>query len=334
MKILILGAGSIGSLFGGYLACGGHEVTLVARTAHVNATRAHGLTVITPEGTSHSVPVTAWTQLPSQAPERSPAPETPETPETLETPETPAAWDLVIVAVKTYSLPALLHQYAWFFPETECPVALLQNGLGTEVHFTRQWPNAPLLRILTSNGALRRAPGTVVHTGRGETVVGPVSGSRDELEKTGRALCAALTDAGLTARFTPEVQAACWKKAFVNVGINAFGALTGLRNGQLLEIPLLRQTMADAVREAQTVAGVAGIPLEPGDPVEAMLEVARRTAQNKNSMLQDLEKGRPTEIQAINGHVSQLGREVNVPTPINDVLTALVTGREKSHAGK
>ena len=158
-----------------------------------------------------------------------------------------------------------------------------------------------------------------------ETVLGSVDRSaRDRLDVP----LDALTRAGLKARIVEDILVAQWNKMFTNVGINAATALTGLPNGALLEVPELKALVAAAVTEAAAVAAGAGIKTGV-DPVALTFRVIRDTAGNRSSTLQDIARGKRTEIDALNGQICELGRKYEVPTPVNDTLTALVKGLEK-----
>ena len=114
-----------------------------------------------------------------------------------------------------------------------------------------------------------------------------------------------------------------WAKLLINVGINAVTALTGIRNGQLLDLEQTRRLSREAVEEALAVAGTQGIAIE-GDPVEKVFSVAAATAANRSSMGQDVDHGRTTEIGAINGFIVRMAEQAGVPVPVNRALTALV----------
>ncbi|GAB4324353.1 MAG: 2-dehydropantoate 2-reductase [Promethearchaeota archaeon] len=303
MRVLVLGAGSVGSLLAAYLALGGHEVTAVGRKEHVGAVACGGLRLHGPDDSVRVVEnLDAWVRLDSSW---------------------SAEPDVVLVCVKTHANVALAEQYAWLF-ERNYPTFLVQNGMGNEEPYLSRFPGLPVGRMLTSNGALRPAPGEVVHTGLGLTEVGALTSNltRETVDE----LVAALDGSGLPAQVTGDVVSAGWKKLLVNVGINPFGALTGLRNGQLLQRPDLVTFMLRAVEEAERVARLVHPAFPEGDYGELVLDVARRTSNNKNSMLQDIEAGRPTEIQAINGHVVREGRRLGVDVPVNAMLVALVEG--------
>ncbi|GAF76047.1 unnamed protein product, partial [marine sediment metagenome] len=139
--------------------------------------------------------------------------------------------------------------------------------------------------------------------------------------------------AGIHTEISSNIMRALWSKVLVNVGINPLTALTGLRNGELLDHPEIRQVMKRAVEEAMMVAQSLGIEMEFDNPVEKVYEVAEATAANRSSMLQDVERGRKTEIDALNGAIVELGRRIGVDTPVNETLVAAVKGLESVRTG-
>ena len=114
-----------------------------------------------------------------------------------------------------------------------------------------------------------------------------------------------------------------WEKLMINVGINAITALTGIRNGSIAELEPARSLCRDAVEEAVAVAAAKGIRI-PEIIVEKVFSVARATAVNRSSMGQDVDRGKRTEIDAINGAIVAFGQEIGIPTPVNRTLTQLV----------
>jgi 2-dehydropantoate 2-reductase len=125
-------------------------------------------------------------------------------------------------------------------------------------------------------------------------------------------------------QFVPDIAKRVWEKVFVNVGINPFAAIARVPNGELLKDPQMRAAMEGAVEEAVAVAWEKKVDLSGIDPVGAMFDVAEKTVNNRNSMLQDIEKGKPTEIMFLNGKIAEWGTQLEVPTPINSTLTALI----------
>jgi 2-dehydropantoate 2-reductase len=118
----------------------------------------------------------------------------------------------------------------------------------------------------------------------------------------------------------------------VNVGINPLTALNGLRNGELLDHPDIMEIMRGAVEEALRVAEALGVDLGEGDHVERVFGVARATASNRSSMLQDIERGRRTEIDALNGAIVDSARRLGLDVPVNETLTAAVKGLEDARS--
>jgi 2-dehydropantoate 2-reductase len=169
-------------------------------------------------------------------------------------------------------------------------------------------------------------PGHVHHAGVGTTTVGGSAGT-DALAAQTAAL---LTEAGMRCEASPDIRADIWAKAVVNAGINPLTAITGLRNGALLEVPALRELLEATVREAQGIAEQAGIALPAGDLAERARIVCQLTAPNKSSMLQDIEQGRRTEVDSICGAVVAQARALGLRAPLNQALLALVKGVEAS----
>lgn len=292
-KIVVLGAGAVGSLFGAMLREGGFDVTLVSRNVeHVDAINMNGLVVKTPAdggGEEDSVTIKADTKLSGEP-------------------------DLIILAVKAYDVESALASVRDF----ACPVLCIQNGIGVEEIAAKVIGAERVVRGVTFMGATFAGPGCVVNAGIGETLIGRGKHSEKIAEVFSRS--------GLSTNVTDNITGVVWTKSLVNCGMNAFGALTGLRNGELAEVPGLIEAMIATVEEGAAVAEPCGVKIE--GPQEKLLDVAELTAKNKNSMLQDIERGKRTEIDFLNGAVSRIGKEKGVPTPLNDVLTALVKGLE------
>jgi 2-dehydropantoate 2-reductase len=137
-------------------------------------------------------------------------------------------------------------------------------------------------------------------------------------------LADALRAAGFIIETVPDPTALLWGKLVINAAINPLTALLGVLNGELLERPSARLLVQSIAREAAAVAEASGILLPYPDPVAAVEAVARRTATNRSSMLQDIQRRAPTEIDAICGAIVQVGEQVGVPTPVNQTLFYLI----------
>lgn len=302
MKIAIIGAGAMGSLFGGRLALAGEDVWLLdVWEEHVRIIGDKGLAITTAAGDLVARP-NATTK-----------------------PEDIGAADLVIVFVKSSASRAAAETAAALLgPDTA--VLTLQNGYGNAEAIAGVVGAARVIAGTTAQGATLLGPGRIMHGGSGDTHIGELGGGiTDRLEK----VAACLTRAGIRTVADDNVASLIWGKLVVNVGINALTAITGLTNGELADHEETRQVLAMAVEEAVRVADAAGVKLPYDNAVEKVLDVAVATAQNRSSMLQDLSGGRRTEIDAINGALVREGERVGVATPVNRVLTLLIKALEK-----
>ena len=143
---------------------------------------------------------------------------------------------------------------------------------------------------------------------------------------------ALLTDSGFHLESVPNVQSLIWSKLVINAAINPLTAFLDIPNGDLLKIPEAKKMMGALARETASLASAKNIPLSFENPVEAAEEIARKTASNISSMLQDLRSGAPTEVDAICGQITQIGAALGVATPLNKFCAELV--RAKVNRGK
>lgn len=298
MRVVVLGAGAMGSLLGAALAKR-HDVTLVGRRPHVDVVNARGLAV---EGQTEGVARLRAVARAADAP----------------------APDLILLTTKAYHTRAALSDAVRLLgPDTA--VLTLQNGLGNveaileRVHASRVFAGA------TTHGVTLVEPGRIRHAGTGYTILGPIDAGR---AAEAQRIAAELTACGIEATATDNVDGELWAKVIVNAGINPVAAVTGLANGYLLKVPELTRLLEAASGEGVSVAVALGVRLPQDDLVERTKRVAERTAANKCSMLQDLERGRPTEIDAICGEIVRRGESAGMDVPVNRALRALVKGIE------
>ena len=301
MKIAVIGAGAMGSLFGAYLAKAGAAVTVVdVWPEHVAAIRGQGLTLSEAAG-DEVVRLDAALGTGGLEPV-----------------------DLVILFVKSAATRfAALDAAALLRPGGR--VLTLQNGLGNAEVIAEIVGAERVLAGTTAQGATLLGPGQIRHGGSGETHIGRLFGEVDEFCHEVARL---LTNAGLPTVVEPDVRSLIWGKLIINTGINALTALLRLRNGQLAELDETRQLLALAVEEAVQVARAAGVRLPYENPLDKVLAVAVATGQNQSSMLQDVLRGSPTEIAVINGAIVREGERLGVATPVNRTLTLLVQALE------
>jgi 2-dehydropantoate 2-reductase len=233
--------------------------------------------------------------------------------------------DLVIVFVKSYHTREAMGGALSLLGD-ETAIFTVQNGLGNVEQLSEIAGEKRIIAGTSGFGATMIGPGHIRHAGTGATTLGELSGERTPRIE---ALAAVFTRAGLHPLLSDNLQGILWGKLLVNVGINPITALARVKNGQILEIPALTSLMERAVGEALEVSRRRGVHLVPeGDPLEHVKEVMRNTRENISSMRQDVERGRRTEIDFINGAVVREGAALGVPTPVNFVLTSLVQGLE------
>lgn len=269
MKILVFGAGSLGSLIGGLLARE-HDVTLVGREPHVTAIRENGLAV---EGNAEAeVTPEAQTAVPENT-----------------------VVDLAVVTVKSFDTTTAAQSLTTCGPHA---VLSLQNGLGNETVLSEHLDG--VLAGTCTYGATCE-PGRVRCTGEGEIVLGPPAGGRSE--HTDR-VASAFTAAGLVTTVAEDMPRRLWEKLAINAGINATTALARVENGVLCDSPATPIAEA-AARETARAARQDGVELSDSDAVDALTRVVNATTDNTSSMLQDVRSGKRTEIDAINGYVAE-----------------------------
>jgi 2-dehydropantoate 2-reductase len=288
-RITIFGTGAMGCLLGARLARAGARVTLVGTWREaLAAIGRHGIRV---EDGSRAWSIAVATARIAQ-------------------PIDPAP--IVLVLVKSHQTRAVA-PYAARAVTADGIVVTLQNGLG----------NREILE--GAAGASRVAAGvvtagaTLLGAGHVSSHPGAISlGNRPSAPALGQ-LAALLADAGFETELRADLERLVWRKLAVNCAINPLSAVRALPNGALLARSEDRELLAAAAREVQQVAAARGVDLGT-DAAELARGVARRTGGNRSSMLQDVERGAPTEIDALNGAVIREGRRLGVPTPVNEWL--------------
>ncbi|MDR1656336.1 MAG: 2-dehydropantoate 2-reductase [Deltaproteobacteria bacterium] len=309
VRIYILGSGAMGGLYGGFLSQNpANRVTLICRRLQTaQAINRAGLSLITPQGELTFSNLRAVTG-----------------------PEEGERADLLIVLVKAYDTFEAIKAAAGLVTAGTAVVSL-QNGLGHQELLGQIVGHDRVISGVSTFGAIAEGPGRVILRGYGETVIGESDGSVSD-----RVLGMAqlFRQSSLGGKVTTDITAAVWGKLAVNAGINALAAILRSPNGVIMEHPETAAIMEEAVREVVAVGFKAGVNLENDDVLESVAEVCRNTSQNICSTLQDILRGRPTEIDTINGAVVKLGLELGVPTPVNRLLARLVMVQERLHRPK
>lgn len=291
MQIIVLGAGAIGSLYGAKLAAA-NDVILIGRPDHAAAINSRGLRM---EGLEPEVvqirAAAAVTQINANA--------------------------LILLTTKVTATAAALEPIAPLVRD-DTTILCLQNGLGSEeIARTALRGRGVVLRGITQFGAIFEKPGAVKYMAAGYTVI--------EQHPRSDRLADALTTAGLHCRISPNIVAEVWHKTVFNCVVNPITAMLGCEVGGIAQPGLdrLKQLVID---ECVAVAATQGITFD----VDFMREINETFAPSRNiaSMQQDLLRGRPTEIDYMNGAVAALGAEHAVPCPVNRALTAIIKAME------
>jgi len=236
------------------------------------------------------------------------------------------ACDFGIVATKAMHTEGAIAATAHAFAEGA--VATVQNGVGNEEvvaqHVSR------VIRGTTFPAGKILEPGVVQWDVKGDTTLGPFEPQPAHAEEIAR-LADACTRGGMPTSAVDDARPAQWRKVIFNAATNPVGALTGLTHGRVCERPDLRAIVSALVDEGKAVAAAQGIVLD-ADPEELIDHAAKREVayDHKASMLQDIEARRATEIDFLNGGIARFGRELGVPTPLNDAITQLIKGLEAS----
>lgn len=327
-RIAIIGAGALGSLFGALLALdqenesssNGPEVWLIGspsaqpHLAAINQNNglrleiAPNVMINHPEFTASQNRLIQNLHLTTQATEAYPV-------------------DLALILVKSYRSPEAAQQAkALLAPDG---VALtLQNGLGNLEILAEAVGMERAAQGITSLGASLPAPGIVRWNGRGPVNLGLTNELNEARQQILREFAAHLSSLNLDVKTTPDIQGLVWGKLIINCAINPLGALLNVPNGELLKRPSALSLLEAAASEAAEVARILGIslPYPYEEAASQARQVAQMTATNLNSMLRDVQRGRSTEIEAINAAVAREGQRLGLAAPVNWTLAQLIRG--------
>lgn len=310
-RILVAGAGALGSVFGAFLRRAGHAVTLLGRPRHLEAVAREGIRVDGIWGDHHVTGLDCATD-----------------PDHLR-----GCFDAVLVTVKSFDTAAMAACIAPCCGDDTVAISL-QNGLGNVECLEAQLGAPRVLGARVIFGAAITAPGAVRVTVYADPVlVGAWEPGRfPARDAAARRWAAAFAAAGIPSAPSDEVPAALWAKVFYNAALNPLGGLLGVHYGALAARSETRGIMDAVIDEAFLVARAEGVALPwPAAAAYRTLFYDRlvpSTADHRSSMVQDLERGRRTEIEAINGAVWRRGDRHGMATPYNETLTRLVRHRE------
>lgn len=308
--VVVLGAGAMGSLFGGLVAEGGLDVTLVDPwREHIDAIRKGGLRMVG-HGGDRRIPVEATTD-----------------------PVSVRSADIVFVQCKANFNGEAAASVRHLFARGGDTVAIsFQNGLGNEEELARTFGGDRVLGGLTAQGANIESPGVVRNHADLPSYIGEMQGGVSERT---RSIAKMLTDANLPTEASENIRRDIWRKLMANIAISAVSGITGLNIGQIFNRHMADDVAYAALEEAIVVAGACGIELSSGEAREILGAIAGPdgTPKNKSSLRMDIENERPSEIDYINGAVVRLAREHGIAVPVNQALVALVHGIQHRYLG-
>ncbi|MFZ4807668.1 MAG: ketopantoate reductase family protein [Hyphomicrobiaceae bacterium] len=310
-KVVVVGAGAMGGLFGGLLAEGGLDVTLVDTwPEHIAAIRANGLRIVGVGG-DRFIKIAATTDAADVA-----------------------TADVVLFQCKGFANEAAAKATRHLFKGATVAITF-QNGLGNEQVLGGILGPENVIAGLTSQAGLVEAPGVVRNGGDLPTTIGELP--RGTSART-LAIADAFTRHGLPTKASPDIMREKWKKLLGNVALGAISAVTDFRSVEIMQVPELREIVFRLVDEAAAVAAAEGIVLDVPEAREVLMKLVDTTGggtgNSKSSMREDIIRKRRTEIGSIHGAVAALARRHAIATPTLDALIALVKGLENQYLGK
>jgi len=314
MKIVVVGPGALGCLVGGFLSKSGEEVWFLDKhPERANKLNNDGIKI---EGISgeYNIKVKATCD-----------------------PKEIGVSDLVIICVKSYDTEQATKNAKALVSDNTL-ILTLQNGLGNVEVIGEIIGQEKVIGGTTSHGSTSLGDGHIRHAGKGETIIGrwyqpPTRKGVRKWQIPRRRLeevASALRKTNFETKISDNIKEIIWSKLIINVGINALTSITRLKNGAILEYEWTRNIMRQAVLEATKIAKRRRISLIYSDPVKKVESVCSSTADNLSSMLQDILRKKRTEIEYINGAIVSEGDNLEIPTPVNSILTDLVKAIESS----
>ena len=300
IRVAVLGAGAVGCFFGGMLARAGHQVTLIGRPVHVEVFRKSGLHFEGLKFNEH-IPVEASTEAAAVRGAR-----------------------LILFCVKSTDTEEAAAQIAPFL-DAGSIVMKLQNGVDNTERIEGKLRTArvpcPVISAAVYAATEMAGPGHLRHHGRGDLVIGAMD-ARIPMNYLGK-IKIWFEAAGVPTVISHNVAGELWAKLVANCAYNAISAITQLPYGKMINATGIRDIMRDVVEETLAVAKASGVQMAP-DVLARTYKIADAMPTQYSSTAQDLARGKPTEIDHLNGFVVRRGEALGVPTPANRVLHALV----------
>lgn len=301
--ILIAGTGALACLFAARLSAAGSSVWMLGSWPEgLAALRRHGVCLVEADGQGRAYPVRVATSAKEIGSARQ-----------------------ALVLVKAWQTAQTASKLADCLDSTGLALSL-QNGMGNRELLAQALGPERVALGTTTAGATLLGPGCARPAGAGQVTL--------EEDRRLDPLAERLTRAGFSVERTQDADSLIWGKLAINAAVNPLTALLEVPNGALLSSPAAWGLAAELAREAAAVAEAQGVRLPYPDPVKAAAEVAAWTADNRSSMLQDMQRGAPTEIDAICGAIVRLGQAAKVPTPVNQALWQLIKARVETRGDR
>jgi 2-dehydropantoate 2-reductase len=310
-RVVVIGAGAMGGLFGGLLAEGGLDVTLIDTWAdHIGAIRSRGIRIVGVGG-DRCIPIGA----------------------VLDAREVKQA-DVVLFQCKAFANEAAASAARHLFTGSTVAISF-QNGLGNEQRLEAILGKATVIAGLTAQAGLVEAPGVVRNYGNLPTHIGELDGGMSARVEQ---IAAAFSAHGLPTTPSATIKREKWKKLLGNVALGAISAVTDQRSFEIMAVPELRETVFRLVDEAAAVAKAEGVTLDVAEARSVLMKLVDTTGggtgASKSSMREDIIRRRRTEIDTIHGAVAALARAHSIATPTLDTMVSLVKGLESTYLGK
>lgn len=299
MKITIIGAGAMGTLFAGLLSKGGNDVYLLTRNKKTEKIlKKNGIKI---SGITKTI-------IPSSK---------------LKTTTNPAEIcrpDLVIILVKSYDTISTVLSIKKMTGKNTV-ILTLQNGLGNYEILSKYLNKKRIISGTTSESSTLVKSGDIVHTGKGDTII-------EKSDFSGQ-IAGIFNKCGLKTVLSSNIESVIWSKLVLNCAINSVAAISGVTNGEIIKYKNLFEVAVEAGKEVVTVAEKMKIKIQFSDVAQIIKNVCLATSKNTNSMLADISAERKTEIDSLNGAVVKIAEKLKVPTPVNKSLYRIVKKLEK-----
>ena len=285
MNITIIGAGAIGTMLATRLS-NNNKIKLMIKPEHTNLKERRAIILREISGEERNIDVNFEDKV-------------------MET-------DLIIIAVKSYDLPPIVNNLV----EMKTPIMCCQNGLHSLNYIKENIEVERLSYLVTGTGSSKIEPGLSHHKGDGFTYIGELSNKETDIMKN---ICDSLTNNNMKCEIVEDIGNYIWLKTIINSAINPVATISNVKNGELRE-QRLNEYMKNICKESTKVALKTGIelPLNPWNEINSIIE---KTAENKCSMLQDIENNQMTEIDAINGEIVRIADREGIPVPYNKKIT-------------